>query len=259
MGAGHSHALYLQGTSPLHRARPQCKLAAAVLFVLAVVATPREAFWAFGVYAAALIVLARVAGLPLTTLARRLVIELPFLLFAVFLPLVGQGERVEVLGVPLATEGLWAAWNIVAKGTIGVATSVILAATTPVPELLRGLERLRLPAAFTTVAGFMVRYLDVITDEVRRMRIARISRGHDPRWIWQARAVAATAGTLFIRSYERGERVYLAMASRGYTGTMPPLATTGPGAGGRGAARWAPALVLPVAAWAVTIAAMVGP
>ena len=75
-----------------------------------------------------------------------------------FLPLVGQGERVEVLGVALSVEGLWAAWNIVAKGTLGVATSVILAATTPVPELLRGLERLRLPAAFTTIAGFMVRY-----------------------------------------------------------------------------------------------------
>ena len=51
MGAGHAHPLYLPGTSPLHRARPQCKIAATLLFVLAVVATPREAFWAFGVYA----------------------------------------------------------------------------------------------------------------------------------------------------------------------------------------------------------------
>jgi cobalt/nickel transport system permease protein len=243
VAGGHSHALYLPGTGPLHRARPQCKLAAAFLFVLAVVATPREAFWAFGVYALLLTGLARVARLPLPTLARRLVIELPFLLFALFLPLVGQGERVEVLGLSLAREGLWAAWNIVAKGTLGVATSVILAATTPVPELLRGLERLRLPVAFTTVAGFMVRYADVIVDEVRRMRIARISRGHDPRWIWQARAVAATAGTLFIRSYERGERVYLAMVSRGWTGSMPVLQELGATRG-----QWLAALCLPALA-----------
>jgi cobalt/nickel transport system permease protein len=218
-----SHSLYLEGTSPLHRAPPQCKLAASLLFVLAVVATPREAFWAYGLYGLLLAGLARVGRVPLPFVARRLVIELPFLLFAVFLPLVGQGERVEVLGVPLAREGLWAAWNIVVKGTLGVAASVLLAATTPVLELLRGLERLRLPGAFTTVAGFMIRYADVITDEVRRMRIARVSRGHDPRWIWQARAVAASAGTLFIRSYERGERVYLAMVSRGYSGSMPVL------------------------------------
>jgi cobalt/nickel transport system permease protein len=243
VATGHAHPLYLPGTSPLHRARPQCKLAAALLFVLAVVATPREAFWAYGVYALGLAGLARVGRVPLPTVARRLVVELPFLLFALFLPLVGQGERVEVLGVPLATEGLWAAWNIVVKGTIGVATSVILAATTPVPELLRGLERLRLPAAFTTVAGFMVRYADVIADEVRRMRIARISRGHDPRWIWQARAVAASAGTLFIRSYERGERVYLAMVSRGYAGSMPVLEDLG-----ATRAQWLAALALPAAA-----------
>jgi cobalt/nickel transport system permease protein len=194
-----------------------------VAFVLAVVATPREAFWAFGVYALALAGLAAVGRVPLAFLARRLVIELPFLAFAVFLPVVGQGERVEVLGVPLAVGGLWAAWNIVAKGTLGVAASAIVAATTPVAELLGGLERLRLPRALTTIAGFMIRYADVIADEVRRMRVARISRGHDPRWIWQARAVASSAGTLFIRSYERGERVYLAMVSRGYAGSMPDL------------------------------------
>jgi cobalt/nickel transport system permease protein len=191
--------------------------------VLAVVATPREAVWAYGLYALLLAGLARVAGVPLPLLARRLVIELPFLLFAVLLPVVGQGERVEVLGVPLAREGLWAAWNILVKGTLGVTASLLVAATTPVPELLRGLERLRLPRAFTTVAGFMVRYADVIADELRRMRVARLSRGYDPRWIWQARAVAATAGALFIRSYERGERVYLAMVSRGYAGSMPVL------------------------------------
>ena len=243
MGTGHAHPLYLPGASPLHRARPQCKIAASLLFVLAVVATPREALWAYGLYALLLVGIARVGRVPLAFLARRLVIEVPFLLFAVLLPVVGQGERIEVLGLPLAREGLWAAWNILAKGTLGVAASVIVAATTPVPELLRGLERLRLPRAFTTIAGFMVRYADVIADELRRMRVARLSRGYDPRWIWQARAVAATAGALFIRSYERGERVYLAMVSRGYAGSMPVLEDL---AASR--RQWLAALAVPAAA-----------
>ena len=250
MAAGHPHPLYLPGASPLHRAPPQCKIAASLLFVLAVVATPREAVWAYGAYALLLLGLARVGRVPLPLLARRLVIEVPFVLFAVLLPVVGQGERVEVLGLPLAREGLWAAWNILVKGTLGVTASLIVAATTPVPELLRGLERLRLPRAFTTIAGFMVRYADVIADELRRMRIARLSRGYDPRWIWQARAVAATAGTLFIRSYERGERVYLAMVSRGYAGSMPvleDLAAT--------RRQWLAALAVPAAASVVALTA----
>ena len=86
------------------------------------------------------------------------------------------------------------------------------------PEFLRGFERLHMPRAFTSTLSFMIRYLDVIADEMRRMQVARESRGYDPRWIWQAKAVAASAGALFIRSYERGERVYLAMLSRGYDG-----------------------------------------
>jgi cobalt/nickel transport system permease protein len=243
VGASHAHPLYLPGTSPLHRARPQCKIAATLLFVLAVVATPREAFWAFALYGLLLAGLATVARIPPATLARRLLIELPFLAFALFLPIVGHGERVEVLGMPLAVGGLWGAWNILVKGTLGVTASAILAATTPVPELLGGLERLRLPSTLTVIAGFMVRYADVIADEVRRMRIARVSRGHDPRWIWHARAVAASAGTLFIRSYERGERVYLAMVSRGYTGSMPVLQDL---AASR--AQWLAALSVPAAA-----------
>jgi cobalt/nickel transport system permease protein len=53
------------------------------------------------------------------------------------------------------------------------------------------------------------------------MRIARIARGHDPRFLWQVGATARGVGQLFVRSYERGERVHLAMVSRGFAGTMP--------------------------------------
>jgi cobalt/nickel transport system permease protein len=198
------------------------KVAATLAFVLAVVATPRAAFWAFGVDALVLVVVARLATVPLPVLARRLVIELPFVAFALFLPLVGEAPRTEVLGLSLSEPGLWGAWNILAKGTLGVAATVLLASTTSIAGLLVGLDRLHVPRAFTAIAGFMVRYADVITGEARRMRIARLSRGHDPRWPWQGRALAATAGTLFIRSFERGERIHVAMLSRGFAGELPP-------------------------------------
>jgi cobalt/nickel transport system permease protein len=227
-------------------------VAATLLFVLVVVATPREAFWAYGAYAVVLGVVARQAHVPLRLLLRRLTIELPFVAFAFFLPIVGQGERVDVLGLSLSVAGLWGAWNILVKGTLGVAATVILAASTPIPELLQGLDRLRVPRAFTAVAGFMVRYLDVITEEMRRMKVARLSRGYDPRWIWQAKALASSMGALFIRAYERGERVHLAMVSRGYSGTIP--------VGGRGDAsgmEWMAALSLPALAAVIALAAWV--
>ncbi|MGH2734718.1 MAG: cobalt ECF transporter T component CbiQ, partial [Actinomycetota bacterium] len=83
------------------------------------VTTPREAFWAYAVYAAALVLLAHLGQVPLRTVGRRLAIELPFVAFALFLPLVASGPRLEVAGMMLSREGLWAAWNICAKATLG--------------------------------------------------------------------------------------------------------------------------------------------
>jgi cobalt/nickel transport system permease protein len=220
VGGAHRHLL-IHEAGLLHRLPAQCKLAATLLFVFAVVATPREQFWAFGAQAALVVLAATVARVPLWSVIRRLVIEVPFLLFAVLLPIVGRGPRVDVLGVSLSEAGLWAAWNIVVKGTIGVAASIVLASTTTIPQLLDGLERLRVPRVVVAITAFMIRYGDVIGDEVHRMSIARQSRGGRGGRFGQVRALASTAGALFVRSYERGERVYLAMESRGYTGTMP--------------------------------------
>ncbi|MEU5101998.1 cobalt ECF transporter T component CbiQ [Streptomyces sp. NPDC021354] len=223
MGAGHAHKLYREGHSPLHALPPQCKLAAVLCFVLVVVSTPREAVWAFGAYAAVLAAVAAVARIPAGFLLRRLLIEIPFVAFAVLMPFVADGERVAVLGMELSRPGLWGAWNILAKGTLGVAASVLLASTTELRALLLGLQRLRMPPLLVQIASFMIRYGDVITDEMRRMRIARQSRGFEARGVRQWGVLAKSAGALFIRSYERGERVHLAMISRGYAGTMPVI------------------------------------
>jgi cobalt/nickel transport system permease protein len=224
VGAGAAATtLHVDADSPLHRLPAQCKVAATALFVVAVVATPREAWWAFVLDLALLIGLAVLGRVPLGVAARRLVLEAPFLAFAVLLPFVAEGPRVDVGPLSLSESGLWGAWNIVAKGTLGAFAAVLLVSTTELPAILRGLERLHVPRTFTTVAGFMVRYADVVSGEMSRMAVARQSRGHDPRWLWQARAVASSAGALFVRSYERGERVYLAMLARGYEGAMPVL------------------------------------
>ena len=146
MGGRHGlgSSLYVARASVVHRLSPQCKLLAVFLFVLVVVSTPRESFWAFGVEAGLLGVVALVSHVPLGTLLRRLTFELPFVAFAVLLPIVGRGERVDVAGVSLSVSGLWAAWNILVKGTLGVAATGLLTATTPIPSILHGLERLAL-------------------------------------------------------------------------------------------------------------------
>ncbi|MFD5032475.1 cobalt ECF transporter T component CbiQ [Streptomyces sp. NPDC058220] len=248
MGAGHAHKLYRHGHSPVHELPPHCKLAAVFCFVVVVVSTPREAIWAFGLYAVLLAAAAVVARVPAGFLLRRLLIEIPFVAFAVLMPFVVPGEQVRFLGLSLSVPGLWGAWNVLAKGTLGVAASVILASTTELRSLLLGLQRLRLPPLLVQIASFMIRYGDVITDEMRRMSIARRSRGFEARGVRHWGVLAKSAGALFIRSYERGERVHLAMVSRGYAGTMPVIDEVT-----ASRAQWSYAAALPLSALAVCL------
>lgn len=223
-GGGITSALHGGVDSPVSRVDPAVALAGMVVFVLAVVLTPPEAMWAFGFHAALVAIVAGLARIPLRVLARRMLVETPFVLFAVALPFIGSGPRAEVLGMSLSTQGLWAAWAIIAKATLGVAASVLLAWSVPAADILVALERLRCPRVLVAITGFMVRYLDVVAGELHRMQVARISRGDDPRWLWQGRAVAGTAGTMFVRTFERGERIQQAMAARGFTGSFPRTA-----------------------------------
>lgn len=223
MGAGHSHALYVHEHSLLHRMAPESKIVAAIVVVTCVAVTPREQVWAFGIYAAVISVLVVVARIRWRFVGVRLLTVAPFVLFALLVPFVASGEQTEVLGVSVSVPGLWGAWNILVKALLGASVTIVLTATTEVPDLLRGLGVLRVPAVFTAIATFMVRYLELIADELGRMRVAMASRGYDPRWLTQARPIATAAGALFVRSYERGERVHAAMLSRGFSGDMPRL------------------------------------
>jgi cobalt/nickel transport system permease protein len=252
VGAGHGGALgaaYVAGTGPVHRIEPHLKLVAVLAFAVVVVATPVHAPWAWAAYAGYLVLVlgsAALAGLRPGRLARGLAVEIPFVLFALLLPVVAQGPRVEVAGISLSQSGLVAAGGLLAKATLSVLAATVLAATTEPRALLRGLERLRLPSVLVQILMFMFRYADVVGGELQRMRVARESRGFRGRNLGALRVLGPAAGSLFIRSYERGERVHLAMLSRGYSGRMP----TGP-APAAPLQAWLAALALPAAAGAV--------
>jgi cobalt ABC transporter, permease protein CbiQ len=243
------HVLYLDHDSPVHRAAPHVKIASMVLFTVVVVLTPREELWAFAGYTVLIAIVMGLARVRPGWLLTRSLIELPFVVFSLALPFIGTGETIRVLGLTLSVDGLYGAWNILAKGTLGVWASLLLAATTTPRDLILGLERLRCPQILTQIATFMVRYLGVIIDEARRMRIARLSRGYDQRFLWQVKAFGVGIGSLFLRSYERGERVYLAMISRGYTGRLPVIH-----AAPASAVQWSVAALLPLAATAIAVA-----
>jgi len=194
------------------------RVAALLVFLGAVVATPTRSLGTFAVHAGGLSLLALLVRVPAARLRNALLLEVPVVAFAALLPLLGVGPHVAVGPLDLSVPGLWEAWSILARATLGLLATTILLATMPVADVLAGCGRLRLPSQLVAVAGFALRYGVVVQDDARRMRLARAARGDDPRWIWQARGLMASTGALFVRSFERGERVHRAMLARGYDG-----------------------------------------
>jgi cobalt/nickel transport system permease protein len=205
----------------VHSLPSHVKICTVLFFVFVVVSTPITYWPAFLIFLALVIFSALAGKISILTLSKRALIEVPFILFAILMPFFGTGERFELGPFNLYRDGLLAGLSIVAKGTLGVLSAVILSTTTTAREILRGLERLRLPTIMVQIASFMLRYVNVISDEMERMRIARQSRGFDATGVKHWKVIATSAAALFIRSYERGERVHLAMLSRGFDGELP--------------------------------------
>jgi cobalt/nickel transport system permease protein len=213
--------LYLHRHSVVHQIPPHIKILAGLLFIVVAVSTDITNWPAFVAYFAIIITITQIAKLPIITVFKRSLIEVPFVLFALLMPFFGTGEVVEVGSLNLYVDGLLAGASIVVKGTLGILVAINLSATTTAREILNGLEILKMPTPMVQIASFMLRYVNVVNDEMLRMAVARASRGFEATGVRQWPVLATAAGALFIRSYERGERVHLAMIARGYQGDLP--------------------------------------
>jgi len=225
-----NHSLHRTGVagdpaSPIHRLDPRAKIVGLAGVTVVAVSTPLHAWPAFAACALALAAIAAVARVGPAVVWSRVRMILPLVVFvAAFVPFVRGGPEVEVGPLSLSEAGLATFMLVAAKATIGAVGAVLLGATTSFPDILHGLERMRTPRLLTVIAGFMYRYVFVIADEARRMRAALAARAYRPRHLGQVATLGRMVTGLFLRSYERGERVYLAMVARGYAGTMPRFA-----------------------------------
>lgn len=235
--------------SPVHELDARAKIVAALVLVLGVVTTPPLRLAEFALFCALLGAVSLVARLPLSRLLLRSLLVLPVAgTIALLAPLQASGGSWNVAGLTGAqVAGAWVvAWSILSKAWLSAVCMLLLAATTRTADLLAGLRRLHVPAVFVMLLSFIARYVSVLADQLRSLRTALASRAPRLRRTVLLRALGGMAGNLFVRSYERGERVYAAMLSRGYTGTLPTSA----------APRFGMAEVLIVTTAALTAAAL---
>jgi cobalt/nickel transport system permease protein len=220
----HSHL-----ESPLHRLPALARVLAAFALVLTAIASPMTNPFICGAFLLAAFALVLISRIPALHIAKRLAAISPFIfLAAVSLPFVKTGTvigSVSVFGRELnvTSSGLAAFWNIIVRALFSTTVMIILASSTPLGELLSALEKLKVPKLFIMIISFMYRYTFVISGELMKMRMAKVSRSFGgSRWM-HTKTLANIVGTLFLRSYERGEDVYLAMCARGFDGKIRTL------------------------------------
>jgi len=222
---------YVSGESPIHAADARVKLVVVLAFIVAVTSLPPGVWVAYGVMAAGAWAAAALARVGLLRVLRRSSLALPFVLVALPTVFTRPGEGVFELGLGPARltateEGLAFFGSVVVKSWISVTAAVVLTATTPMSEVIRGLRGLRIPGVLVSIAALAYRYVFVLVDEAQRMlrarasRSAGVGRGTGGTLGWRARVAGGMAGSLFLRTYERSERVYQAMLARGFDGEV---------------------------------------
>jgi len=213
--------LYIHKHSALHLFPAHLKILSAFSSLIIIVLTPLSNWPAHIFYYLVIFSLIKVSKVPIFKVLKRATIEIPFIFFAILMPFISGVKDLDIGIISISSEGAYAGGSIIVKATAGTLISVLLGATTTVRSLLRGFTKLRMPTLLVQIATFMLRYVNVISAESERMEVARQSRGFIATGPKHWKVLAQAAGTLFIRSYERGERVHLAMLSRGYVGTLP--------------------------------------
>jgi len=231
---------YRPADSPVHRLDPRLKVVATLSFILSVVVLPDGAWDGFLLYWGLVLLCGRSAHIRPAYLLTRSLIALPFAAAALTVLFTLPGEPVLTiagLNWTVTDAGLLRFSGILLRSWLSVQMAVVLTASTRFPDLVHALRHLRVPTPLVSVIAFMYRYLFVLADQAASMLQARAARSARLEHVrgggsipWRARTAGSMVGQLFLRSYERSDRVYNAMLARGYAGqllTMNPHAMAG--------------------------------
>jgi cobalt/nickel transport system permease protein len=235
----HIHFLdpYQPRTSPIHALDARIKFVLTVAFILTVSLTPVAAWPVYILLFALILSVEILSGLGIGYVLKRALLALPFVLAA--LPVIFTLKGTSLFTIPLGSwtltaslEGLERFIGVALKSWISLQAAIVLASSTPFPELLQAMRAVGIPRLLVGMFGLMWRYLFVLVDEALRLMRARAARSGQSAEAgkrcggsvaWRARVTGGMAGNLFLRAFERSDRIYVAMLSRGYDGEVRAL------------------------------------
>ena len=232
----HIHFLdpYVHLPSPIHRLDSRVKLVLTLAFIFTVALTP-IGIWPVYILLLTIVLSAEVlSALGVIYVLKRALLAVPFILAAFPIIFTASGNTLLTFALgpwalSVSGAGLERFISIALKSWISLQAAIVLASSTPFPQLLVAMRAIHIPRLLVAIFGLMWRYMFVLGDEALRLIRARASRsGHlqigDTKsggsLTWRAQVAGGMAGNLFLRALERSDRIYNAMLSRGYDGEV---------------------------------------
>lgn len=197
----------------VHKWEPRTKLITAIIITFALVSlqTPRLLFYSF--IGMAIVLLSM--GFSLRTLMKRNMYVVPFLTLMAIPLLIGSGY-------PPSHERITLVLLLTFKSLTALYIMFMVFSSQPTAELLNGLAYMRLPKLFISIVFLSWRYVFLLGDKLSTMYKALISRLFKPSVRKDSLKIyGQVMGGMLIKSLDTSDKVYKAMASRGFDGTIP--------------------------------------
>lgn len=211
------------GQSPLHRLDARAKLLVLSVFLATMLSVPLVRLAELLLFFVFPVVTAATGGIGYGTLFRRSLVVLPFVAFVGVFNLFYDRVPAFAVGEVVVTRGWVCFLSILLRGLLSVQALLAVVFGTGFYRLCRGMQRLGVPAVFTTQLLFVYRYLYVLVEESLAMSQARDARSFG-RSSYPLRVWATLVGQLLIRTFDRAGAIGRAMLARGFTGRIPPAA-----------------------------------
>lgn len=206
---------------------PSVRVMAVLIMLMAIAMTPQGQWLSWMFYWCCIVAVLQVARIDFLRLCQRLSIEFAFAGVMIVGTVFRSGGAVlwQWGWITITTEGLVTLGSVSCKFALSLLLLNLLTMTTPIPQLIQALEQLRVPPLLVAILASMYRYLGLLIEEFATMKRAAIARNLTTHPHWHRLVLGNMIGSLFIRTYDRGDRIHKAMMARGYEGHLPKVAS----------------------------------
>ncbi len=200
------------------------KLIISLITAVFVISTTKGNYMILLMYLAPVIAAIFIFRPRLLLLIKRILLLFLFpLSISIFIPFTNRGNIVYSLDMNLLTlnitdSGIMVFFTVIIKSFLTILIFASLVISTKDTELIGGLRKIGMPRIMVSIIFLMYRYLFLIRDEAKAGQLAISSRVFQKSYHNVNKRLAYMAGSLLIKSLDRGENIYKSMESRGFDG-----------------------------------------